>query len=81
MTDRAERGKGRNAYKTVKVQRREIDWRRKQEKARLHVLFINVEESVRFNLYTPYSVGININININYFIFYVYFMLCYVILF
>lgn len=50
VTDGTEKGKGRNAYKTVKVQRREIDWRRKQEKARLHVLFVNVEESVRFQL-------------------------------
>lgn len=35
-----------SVQKTVKVGR-EIDWRRKQEKARLHVLFVNVEESVR----------------------------------
>ena len=42
----------------MKVQR-EIDWRRKQEKARLHVLFVNVEESVRSCILRMYGVAIN----------------------
>ena len=54
VTERPEKGKGQNCMCTpyiVKAQERQkIDWRRKQEKARLHVLFVNVEESVRLKL-------------------------------
>ena len=39
----------------VKVQK--IDWRREQEKARLHVLFVNVGESVRQHVREVYGVG------------------------